>query len=73
MKPERYLRADIVCFGEVLMRLTAPVGSLLAQADTLGVRIGGAEANVAVALAALEWRTAVASVVPNVRVARLIL
>jgi len=65
MKPERYLPADIVCFGEVLMRLTAPVGSLLAQADTLGVRIGGAEANVAVALAALEWRSAVASVVPS--------
>lgn len=43
----------ITCFGELLIRLTPPGNRLLAQADTLDMVVGGAEANVAAALASL--------------------
>ncbi|MGO1072196.1 sugar kinase [Lysobacter sp. CA199] len=43
--------ARIVCFGELLLRLGAPDRQLLLQAPHLDVHVGGAEANVAVALA----------------------
>ncbi|HZV10626.1 MAG TPA: sugar kinase [Novosphingobium sp.] len=43
----------VVCFGEVLMRLSTPAGQLIADAPALDIAIGGAEANVAVALAAM--------------------
>jgi len=39
-----------VCFGELLLRLGAPGRELLLQSPQLQVQIGGAEANVAVAL-----------------------
>ena len=54
----------IVCFGELLLRLTAPGRELLLQTPKLDVHIGGAEANVAVGLAALGHRTAMISRVP---------
>lgn len=41
----------IVCFGELLLRLSAPGRELLLQRPALDVRVGGAEANVAVSLA----------------------
>ena len=41
----------IVCFGELLLRLSAPGRELLLQSPSLDVRVGGAEANVAVSLA----------------------
>lgn len=41
----------IVCFGELLLRLSAPGHELLLQSPRLNVHIGGAEANVGVALA----------------------
>jgi 2-dehydro-3-deoxygluconokinase len=41
----------IACFGELLLRLTAPGRELLLQSPGLEVRIGGAEANVGVSLA----------------------
>lgn len=43
----------VTCFGELLIRLTPPGRRLLAQADTLDLAVGGAEANVAAALASL--------------------
>lgn len=43
----------VTCFGELLLRLTPPGAQLLVQADTLGMVVGGAEANVAAALASL--------------------
>lgn len=54
----------IVCFGELLLRLSAPQGSLLQQASTLGACIGGAEANVAVSLARLGHQSAMVSTLP---------
>ena len=47
----------VTCFGEILLRLTPPGKRLLAQADAFDLSVGGAEANVAMALAALGHRT----------------
>ncbi|HMO75742.1 MAG TPA: PfkB family carbohydrate kinase [Sphingopyxis sp.] len=43
----------VACFGEVVLRLGAPAGERLLQSPRLDLHVGGAEANVAVALAAL--------------------
>jgi len=58
-------RGRIVCFGELLIRLTAPGRELLLQSGHLEVNIGGAEANVAVGLACLGHETAMVSRVPD--------
>lgn len=57
--------ARIVCFGELLLRLTAPGRELLLQSGKLDAHVGGAEANVAVALACLGHETAMVSRVPD--------
>ena len=56
--------AVVACFGELLLRLTAPGRELLLQRPHLDVHIGGAEANVAVGLASLGHQTRVVSAVP---------
>lgn len=55
----------IIAFGELLVRLTTPGKQLLAQAQSLDIHIGGAEANVMVGLASLGHDTAMVSVVPD--------
>jgi 2-dehydro-3-deoxygluconokinase len=56
-----------ICFGELLLRLGAPGRELLLQSPRLDVHIGGAEANVAVALAHFGHQVAlVSSVADNV-------
>lgn len=45
------MRQRIVCFGEVLLRLSAPGRERLLQSGRLEACVGGAEANVAVSLA----------------------
>ncbi|MDP8914591.1 MAG: sugar kinase [Pseudomonadota bacterium] len=55
----------VACFGELLLRLTAPGRELLLQRPHLDVHIGGAEANVAVGLASLGHPTTMLSVVPG--------
>jgi 2-dehydro-3-deoxygluconokinase len=57
--------AGMICFGEILLRLAAPHSELLLQSKNLLADIGGAEANVAVALAQWGHRVAVASVLPD--------
>ena len=56
--------AAVACFGELLLRLTAPGRELLLQRPHLDVHVGGAEANVAVGLASLGHATKVISTVP---------
>src|SRR5262245_13391156 len=58
-------RARIVCFGELLLRLSAPDGERLMQSPTLVVHVGGSEANVAVSLARFGHDAAIVSVVPD--------
>ncbi|MEH3039637.1 MAG: sugar kinase [Sphingomonas paucimobilis] len=55
----------ILCFGELLLRLTAPGRELLLQTGRFDVHVGGAEANVAVGLASLGHATAMVSAVPD--------
>lgn len=55
--------ASIVCFGELLLRLTAPGSERLLQSSALDVCVGGAEANVAVSLANFGHDVRFASVV----------
>ena len=55
----------ITCFGEVLLRLTPPDRHLLVQAQGLDLAVGGAEANVASALAALGHDVRFAGVVSD--------
>lgn len=57
--------ARIVCFGEILIRLTAPGRELLLQSPRLETHIGGAEANVAVSLARLGHDARMVSIVPD--------
>jgi 2-dehydro-3-deoxygluconokinase len=55
----------IVCFGEILIRLSAPDNELLLQSPRLDVRFGGAEANVAVSLSRLGKPARMVSFVPD--------
>ncbi|MGQ0802068.1 MAG: sugar kinase [Pseudomarimonas sp.] len=55
----------IICFGELLLRLSAPGRQFLLQSPHLEVHVGGAEANVAVSLARFGHSVRMASVVPN--------
>ncbi|WHU02090.1 sugar kinase [Sphingomonas sp. NIBR02145] len=57
--------ARLIGFGEVLTRLATQGRVQLPQAQSLDVHIGGAEANVAAALAALGHRTAMVSALPR--------
>jgi 2-dehydro-3-deoxygluconokinase len=59
------MAGQIVCFGELLLRLGAPGRELLFQTPRLEVQVGGAEANVAVALACLGHPTRMVSRVPD--------
>lgn len=56
---------QVVCFGELLLRLAAPGRELLLQSPRLHVQVGGAEANVAVSLAVLGHATALVSTVAD--------
>jgi 2-dehydro-3-deoxygluconokinase len=55
----------VVCFGELMLRLTALQSGMLLQERRLDCSFGGAEANVAVSLARLGWPSAMATVLPS--------
>ncbi len=55
----------VVCFGEMLLRLNAPQRELLLQSGQLEVWVGGAEANVAVSLAALGHQASMVTLLPD--------
>ncbi|KAF1686811.1 2-keto-3-deoxygluconate kinase [Pseudoxanthomonas broegbernensis] len=59
------MSARVVCFGELLLRLSAPGRERLLQSPALEVRIGGAEANVGVSLARFGHRAAMVSTVAD--------
>lgn len=56
---------NIVCFGEVLLRLSAPGRQLLLQTGHFDAHVGGAEANVAVSLSKLGHASAVVTSLPD--------
>ena len=55
----------IVCFGEILLRLSSPGKEMLLQSPGFQAHVGGAETNVAVGLCKLGNSAAVVSVLPN--------
>jgi 2-dehydro-3-deoxygluconokinase len=55
----------VLCFGEVLLRLSPPGQQMLVQASGLDLVVGGAEANVASALASLGHDVRFAGVVAD--------
>ncbi|MDY6945865.1 MAG: sugar kinase [Pseudomonadota bacterium] len=59
------MKPAILCFGEVLLRLSAPGKELLLQSPRFDAHIGGAEANVAVSLHKFGHRTRVVSTLPD--------
>ena len=59
------MKPAIVCFGEVLLRLSSPGKELLLQSPRFDAHIGGAEANVAVSLHKFGHRTRMVSALPD--------
>ena len=57
--------ARIVCFGELLIRLSAPGRELMLQTPRLETNVGGAEANVAVSLARFGHDASFISIMPD--------
>jgi 2-dehydro-3-deoxygluconokinase len=55
----------VVCFGEILLRLSAPGAEHLLQTPRLNVVVAGAEANVAVSLSRLGDQARMVSVLPE--------
>ena len=62
--------ADLVTFGETMLRYSSPPGERLELTDRLDVHVGGAESNVAVAAAELGRETVWLSKLPDTPVAR---
>ncbi len=65
-------RFDVSTFGEALLRLSVPTGERLERMRSLDVSVGGAEANVAVALARMGLRAAWHSRLPRSALGRLV-
>jgi 2-dehydro-3-deoxygluconokinase len=55
----------VVCFGEILLRLSAPAGEMPMQSPGFDVCIGGAEANVAVSLARFGHDVSMVGALPD--------
>ena len=59
------MSVDVVTLGEAMLRLSVPTGIRLPEMNTLQVSVGGAESNVAVALARMGCSTAWISALPD--------
>ncbi|WP_068087384.1 sugar kinase [Novosphingobium rosa] len=59
------VKGHVVCFGEVMLRFATPAGRTIADAQSLDLTIGGAEANVAVGLAAMGHEARFLGMVPE--------
>jgi 2-dehydro-3-deoxygluconokinase len=59
------MSATVLCFGEILLRLSSPGKELLLQSARFDAHVGGAEANVAVSLSKLGHNAAVVSTLPE--------
>ncbi len=59
------MAATVACFGEMLLRLSPPAGTPLVCAGELATHFGGAEANVAAALASLGTSARMVTALPD--------
>lgn len=55
----------VVCFGEMLLRLSPPGARMMVQAQALEMAVGGAEANVAAGLASLGHTARMVTLLPE--------
>ncbi|RDI98911.1 sugar kinase [Dyella solisilvae] len=62
--------ARVVCFGELMLRLSPPGHELPLQSPSLEARYGGAEANVAASLAILGHHSVVVTALPDHAIGR---
>ncbi len=60
----------VLCFGEMLLRLSPLTGELLLQSAGLAAHFGGAETNVAVSLSRLGEPAALATILPDNAIGR---
>jgi 2-dehydro-3-deoxygluconokinase len=58
-------QGPVVCFGEMLLRLSPPGARLMVQAQALDVTVGGAEANVSAGLASLGHTARMVTLLPD--------
>src|SRR5579859_5177402 len=56
---------DLLTVGETMLRLSVPSGKLLSEMAALDVSVGGAESNVAVAVARMGYRSRWLSRLPD--------
>jgi len=63
--PDHGTGPRVVTFGELMLRLSAPPGVRLRNADSLAVHFGGAAANVAASLAGFGLRSDFVSALPD--------
>jgi 2-dehydro-3-deoxygluconokinase len=68
--PGEVVIADVVTFGEAMLRLSPPSRERLESTTMLDMHVGGAESNVAVALARLGTPTAWVSCLPDTPLGR---
>ncbi len=61
---------DVVTIGEALLRFSAPLGSLIADAPTFSVHVAGTELNVAAAVARMGYHAAWLSLLPATSLGR---
>lgn len=59
------MAGEVLCFGEILLRLSAPGHGLLLQQPRFDVHVGGAEANVAAGLAGFGHACVMAGALPD--------
>jgi len=57
--------SDVVSFGETMLRLSAPEGVRLEEADTLHVYVAGTESNTLACLSRLNLKTTWISALPE--------
>jgi 2-dehydro-3-deoxygluconokinase len=65
MTQDQHSTGRIVCFGEILLRLSTSAGEVPLQSPDFHVCIGGAEANVAVSLARFGHDVSMVSALPD--------
>jgi 2-dehydro-3-deoxygluconokinase len=64
------MSATVLCFGEILLRLSSPNKEVLLQSARFDAQVGGAEANVAVSLSKFGHAAAMVSTLPESPLAR---
>ncbi|PHS13816.1 MAG: hypothetical protein COA86_16710 [Kangiella sp.] len=66
-------KKSVVCFGEILLRLSNVSDKALDKSSSFDIHVGGAECNVAVNLSALGFSSKIISCLPNNKLGKLVI